>query len=245
FLELWGLEGEDPHLRERLSKITRETPLHDYEVDQEIEPLGHKTLLLNARRVRLPGETGEAQSLLLLAIDDITERKKAENDLRASESRYRRIFETTREGIWILDGSTGAILDANPYLVELVGYSGEQRLGRKPWEIGVFENPSLAKQRFRATKANGFSFEPEVALQTREGRRVQVEAITNTYDAGGRSVMQGNLRDVSERVRLQDQLRQVQKLDSIGRLAGGIAHDFNNLLNIISAHLTLLQRPGD
>jgi two-component system cell cycle sensor histidine kinase/response regulator CckA len=58
-------------------------------------------------------------------------------------------------------------------------------------------------------------------------------------------IMQGNLRDISERVRLQDQLRQVQKLDSIGRLAGGIAHDFNNLLNIISAHVDLLQRPGE
>jgi PAS domain S-box-containing protein len=245
FLELWGLEDEDPHLRERLTKITRETPLHDYEVDQEIEPLGRKTLLLNARRVRLPSESGEAQPLILLAIDDITERKSAENALRASESRYRRIFETTREGIWILDGSTGEILDANPYLVEMLGHPREQLIGRKPWGAGVFENPSLAKQRFRAAKANGFSFEPEVALQTRDGRRVQVEVITNMYEVGGRSVMQGNLRDITERVRLQDQLRQVQKLDSIGRLAGGIAHDFNNLLNIISAHLTLLRRGSE
>jgi len=244
FLSLWGLDEEDPYLRERLSKVTRETPLHDYEIDQEIEPLGHKTLLLNARRVRLPGESGEAQPLILLAIDDITERKRAENDLRASESRYRRIFETAREGIWILDGATGEVLDANPYLVELLGYRREELVGKKPWDSGLFENPSLAKQRFRATKANGFSFEPDVAFRTKDARRVVVEAITNTYEINGRIVMQGNIRDITERVRLQDQLRQVQKLDSIGRLAGGIAHDFNNLLNIISAHLGLLQRPG-
>jgi two-component system CheB/CheR fusion protein len=245
FLELWRLDAQDPHLRERLSKITRETPLQDYEIDQDIQPVGHRALLLNARRVRLPGEAAEVQSLILLAIDDVTERERAETALRASESRYRRIFETAREGIWILDGSTGEIIDANPYLLELLGYRRDDLVGKKPWESGVFENASLARQRFRATKANGFSFEPEVPLRTRDARRVVVETITNTYEVGGRTVMQGNIRDISERVRLQDQLRQVQKLDSIGRLAGGIAHDFNNLLNIISAHLSLLRRPSD
>ncbi len=244
FLESWVLEAEDPHLRERLEKMTRENPLQDYEIDLEVAASGRKTLFLNARRIRFAGEPGN-QSLILLAIDDITDRKSAEVALRASESRYRRIFETAREGIWILDGSSGEILDANPYLVELLGYPRDQLIGRKPWEVGLFENPSLAKQRFRATKANGFSFEPEVALRTVDGRRVQVEAITNTYEFAGRAVMQGNLRDITERVRLQDQLRQVQKLDSVGRLAGGIAHDFNNLLNIISAQLGLLQRTED
>ena len=239
FLKTWALEAEDPHLRERLVKTSRETPLHDYEVETDIEPLGHKTLLLNSRRMRLAGE-----SQILLVIDDITERKRIENAMRASESRYRRIFETAREGIWILDGSNGEVLDANPYLLELLGRRLEELVGRKPWELGLFENTTLAKQRFRATRANGFSFEPEVAMKSADGRRIQVEAITNMYDLAGRSVMQGNLRDVTERVRLQDQLRQVQKLDSIGRLAGGIAHDFNNLLNIISAHVGLLRRPG-
>ena len=240
FLEMWGLDKEDPTLRSRLSKLTREAPLHDYELDVDVETLGHKTLLLNARRVSLA-----AEAVLLMAIDDITERKAAENALKTSESRYRRIFETAREGIWLLDGSSGEILDVNPYLIELLGVYRDQLVGRRPWDIGLFENPNLAKQRFREAKANGISFEAEVAMLTRDGQRVVVEAITNTYDLRGHSVMQGNLRDVTERVRLEDQLRQVQKLDSIGRLAGGIAHDFNNLLNIISAHVSLLQRSGD
>ena len=239
FVKTWSLDGDDPHLRERLLQTNREAPLHDYEIETDAEPLRHKTLLLNARRMRLEGE-----SQILLVIDDITERKRIENALRASESTYRRIFETAREGIWILDGSSGEVLDVNPYLLELLGYRLDELIGRKPWELGLFENATLAKQRFRATRANGFSFEPEVAMKTADGRRVQVEAITNMYDLAGRSVMQGNLRDVTERVRLQDQLRQVQKLDSIGRLAGGIAHDFNNLLNIISAHIGLLRRAG-
>jgi two-component system CheB/CheR fusion protein len=240
FLEIWGLEDQDPQLRRRILSTDRESPLHDYQVDLEIEGVGEKTLLLNARRVKLGGE-----SQVLVAIDDITERQKAENALRASETRYRRIFETAREGILILDASSGEILDVNPYLGELLGQRREDLVGRKPWDIDVYENPALARKRFKATQANGFSLEAEVGLKTRDGRRVQVEAITNIYDLRGRSVMQSNLRDITERVRLEEQLREVQKLDSIGRLAGGIAHDFNNLLNIISAHLGLLQRPGN
>jgi two-component system CheB/CheR fusion protein len=244
FLELWKLDDEDPYLRERLSKITRQSPLLDYEVDLKFDPPGRRTLLVNARRVRLASESGGSEPLILVAVDDITQRKRAESALRASESRYRRIFETAREGIWILDGGTGEVVDANPYLLELLGYRREEIVGKTPWEAGLFENRSLARQRFRAVKANGFAFEPDVALRAKDGRRIVVESITNAYDVELRPVMQANLRDVSERVRLQDQLRQVQKLDSIGRLAGGIAHDFNNLLNIISAHLALLRRPN-
>ncbi len=239
-LELLGLEKTDPHLRERLAKASRDRALKDYEVELDGKAREPRTLLLNARPVHLEGE-----ARILLAIDDVTERKAAEVALRASESRYRRIFETAREGIWILDGTTGEILDVNPYVIELLGYRRSDLVGRKSWESGIFENPSLARQRFRAARANGFSFEPEVALRTQDGRRVVVETITNSYETGDQKVMQGNIRDITERVRLQDQLRQVQKLDSIGRLAGGIAHDFNNLLNIISAHVGLLQRPGE
>ena len=183
-LELLGLETTDPHLRDRLAKANRGQALQDYEVELDGEALDPRTLLLNARPVQLVGE-----ARILLAIDDVTERKAAEVALRASESRYRRIFETAREGIWILDGSNGEILDVNPYLVELVGYPRDQLVGNKPWEIGLFENPTLARQRFRATRSNGFSFEPEVALKTQDGRRVQVEAITNTYDLAGRPIM--------------------------------------------------------
>ena len=162
--------------------------------------------------------------------------------MRASEAQYRLVFETAREGIWLMDANTGVILDVNPFFQDLVGYSREELVGKKPWDIGLFEDSAEARSRFEARLAGGFGFDQAVSMRTKTGLPVYVEAVTNTYRFGDRLVTQANLRDVTDRTKLEDQVRQMQKLDSIGRLAGGVAHDFNNLLNIISAHVALLAR---
>ncbi len=242
FLELWGLDQSAPQLRGLLEKtISEGHGVQDLEVAFDAEHLGRKTMLINARSIRMPGES---ESLILLAVGDITETKRAEDALRASESQYRLIFETAREGIWLMDAKTGVLLDVNPFFQDLVGYSRKDLVGRKPWDIGLFDDAAAARSRFEADLAGGFGFEQEVELRTRDGQPVWVEAVTNTYPLGERLVTQANLRDVTDRTKLQDQVRQMQKLDSIGRLAGGVAHDFNNLLNIISAHVAVLAREG-
>ena len=240
FLQLWGLDRTAPQLRGLLERAASERHgIHDLEVDVDTDGLGKKTLLFNARGVRM---AGESESLILLAIDDITERKRAEDALKASESQYRLIFETAREGIWLMDAKSGILLDVNAFFQDLVGYSKAELVGKKPWDLGLYVDPTAARTRFESNLAGGFGFEQEVALVTKTGQPVYVEAITNTYKLGERLVTQANLRDVTERTKLQEQVRQMQKLDSIGRLAGGVAHDFNNLLNIISAHVAVLAR---
>ncbi len=240
FLTLWGLETLQPGLRALLERTARDdSPIQDYDLAVVVDPVGEKTLRLNARRVRLPGEP---RPLVLVAIEDFTQRTRAEAALRSSEVRYRRIFETAREGIWLMEAQSGRLLDVNPFLEELLGYSRAEMLGQRPWDLGIYDDPAAARSRFEANLAGGFGFEQEVMLRTKSGQPVYVEAITNTYDLGDRRVTQANLRDVTERARLQEQVRQMQKLDSIGRLAGGVAHDFNNLLNIISAHVDVLGR---
>ena len=238
--EVWGPGAASPDLHALLERAARENvPIQDHEISIHIDPVGEKTLRMNIRRVRLPGEP---EPLLLLAFEDITERQRAEMEVRASEARYRRIFETAREGIWLMDAATGQLLDVNPFLEELLGYSRKEMLGRKPWDLGIHDDSAAAQSRFDSNLAGGFGFEQEIMLRTKSGQKVFVEAITNSYDLSGRRVTQANLRDVTERARLQEQVRQMQKLDSIGRLAGGVAHDFNNLLNIISAHVGILGR---
>jgi signal transduction histidine kinase len=82
-------------------------------------------------------------------------------------------------------------------------------------------------------------------MKTADDRRIRVESVTSVYTLGSRTVVQSNMRDLTERMQLEDELRHAQRMESIGRLAGGIAHDFNNILNIISAYSSLLTKAGD
>lgn len=171
-------------------------------------------------------------------------RRRESEELSPSEARYRRLFETSREAIWILDGETGDLLDANPFVTDLLGFRRDELVGRKPWDLDLYLDAEAARKRFRETLRAGFSFAGDVEMKARDGRTARVEKVSSVYTVAGRTVVQSNMRDLTDRMRFEEELRHVQKMESIGRLAGGIAHDFNNILNIISAYSALLAK-GD
>ncbi len=237
--ELPGWDRQASELRDLVQKVSREkSAVQDRELELELESGHAYTLVLNARPVRFPADS---RTFVLLAIEDVTERRSAEMGLRASEARYRRIFESAREGIWLLD-ARGEILDINPYLLELLGYGREELVGRKPWDAGLYPDAEGARERFQDLLERGVAFQPRIEMRSKTGEALVFETIKNVSSAGGQRIAQYNMRDLTERLRLEDQLRQVQKLDSIGTLAGGVAHDFRNLLNIIAAHVGLLKQ---
>jgi PAS domain S-box-containing protein len=240
FASLRGLEAGAPRLLELLSAVAADRePMQDQELEIDFEGLGRKTFVVNAHRVE-PG--GQLRPVVVVSLEDVTERRWAELGRRSSELRYRLLFETAREGIWLIDGDSRKILDVNPYLAELLGCGREELLGKVPWEEDLYRDSEAAKKRFEDLLARGFTFDPEVAMCTRDGAEIEIEAVSNVYSVGNSRVVQCNMRDLSERNRLQRQLRRAQKVEAIGALAGGVAHDFNNLLNIISAHLELAVR---
>jgi len=130
---------------------------------------------------------------------------------RATELRYRRLFETAQDGILILDADTGQVVDANPFLKELLGYSQEEFVGRKLWEIGPFKGEDASKSAFAALQVNDRLHYEGLPLETKDGRRVEVEFISNAYLVDGTRLIQCNIRDITERMRVNQALEIANK----------------------------------
>ena len=137
------------------------------------------------------------------AAQQFAARQHPQKALVASELRYRRLFETARDGILILDAETGMIVDANPFLVELLGFSHANFLGKKVWELGFFKDIIGNHDNFTELQAKEYIRYDDKALETSDGRRVEVEFVSNVYLVNGHKVIQCNIRDITERKRLE------------------------------------------
>jgi len=124
----------------------------------------------------------------------------AQDALRKSELRYRRLFETAQDGILILDGETGTIIDANPFLLDLLGYPFEEMFGRHLWEIGELKDVAASKAAFAVLQSTEYVRYENLPLETRSGDRRQVEFGSNVYDVDGEKIIQCNIREISARV---------------------------------------------
>ncbi len=119
--------------------------------------------------------------------------------LRRSEARYRRLFEAARDGILLLNSVTAQIEDVNPFLIEMLGYSHAEFLGKKIWEIGAFKDTPLSKDAFNELQTKGFIRYDDLPLVAKNGRRFPVEFVSNVYDCEGTQVIQCNIRDNTKR----------------------------------------------
>jgi PAS domain S-box-containing protein len=183
---------------------------------------------------------------VVTAIRDFTERRRAEQALQESEELYRTLVETSPDGIVLL-GTDMRILAANQRTAELIGARGvEDLVGRHAAEFVLSEDHERLGKNFRDVIETGRRRDTGYRLQRPDGGTMDVETSASLLtDAGGqpRGVI-SVVRDVTERNRMQQQLLQAQKLESIGTLAGGIAHDFNNLLAVIVGSASVLQGRG-
>jgi PAS domain S-box-containing protein len=127
------------------------------------------------------------------------ERQSADHALKASEMRYRRLFETAQDGILILNADTGQIDDVNPFLTDLLGYTREQLLGNKLWEIGPFKDVKASKAEFRELQREAYVRYDDLPLETSAGKSINVEFVSNVYQVNGSKVIQCNIRNITER----------------------------------------------
>ena len=120
-------------------------------------------------------------------------------DLRVSESRYRRVFESAQDGILLLDAETAQIEDVNPYLINMLGYSHTEFLGKKLWEVGPFADIKECKEMFLELQTKECVRYEGLALRTVAGVNIEVEFVSNTYNCGGIKIIQCNVRNITDR----------------------------------------------
>jgi diguanylate cyclase (GGDEF)-like protein/PAS domain S-box-containing protein len=202
--EIGDNQWDIPKLRELLQELLpTNTSFSDFEVEHDFPKIGRRTMILNARRVH---DGGPKTHRILLAIEDITERKRIEREKATSELRYRRLFETAQDGILILNAETGRITDVNPFLLNLLGYSENELLGKRLWEIGAFIDTRKSQEAFKKLQKNNYIRYEDLPLETRSGLRMEVEFVSNAYMVNNERVIQCNIRDVSARKQLERNL---------------------------------------
>jgi PAS domain S-box-containing protein len=140
---------------------------------------------------------------------DVTEREEAHKKLLASEVRYRRLFETAKDGILILNSETGILEDVNPFLIEMLGYSHDELLGKQLWEIGLFKDIVENKSAFEKLKNEQYIRYDNLPLETKRGKAIWVEFVSNVYPVDGIPVIQCNIRDISERKQAEDKIKKL------------------------------------
>jgi len=128
--------------------------------------------------------------------------------LRQSETQFRRLFEAAQDGILIVNADTAAIEAANPFLADLLGYSLEEMRGKRLWELSPFADVKKSQISFHELQRKGHVRHADLPLETRDGRSVPVEFVSNVYMAGGRRIIQCNIRDISARKQMEAQLLQ-------------------------------------
>jgi PAS domain S-box-containing protein len=170
-------------------------------------------------------------------IRDITNRKVFQDKLQESELRYRRLFETAQDAILILDGDTGEIIDANKFILDMLGYPLEYFFGRHLWELGFLKDKFFAKIAFAKLKTEGYIRYDNLPLETKEGRAISVEFVSNVYLVGEKRIIQCNIRDITERKRAENALALASR--KLNLMTGITRHDITNQLTALSFSLDL------
>ncbi len=137
-------------------------------------------------------------------------REKMMEELEVSETRYRRLFEAAQDGILLLDADTGQMLDVNPFLIKMLGYSHKEFLGKKLWEIGTFSDSEATRLRFSELQTKGYVRYEHLPLEARDGRIIDVEFVSNVYRVDHKKIIQCNIRDISLRKRVEEALQEAR-----------------------------------
>ncbi|HUH05862.1 MAG TPA: PAS domain S-box protein [Kofleriaceae bacterium] len=229
-----------PGGRELVGELTRRREMG------EAVPGSYRTRGLRRDGTEFPMEVrsvstrlGERTQVLSL-LRDVSDEDAAADAVRKSEDFYRALFEVNPAVKLLIDPTTGRLVDVNPAAVEFYGWSRDELLRMSITDINQLSEDEVKAEMENARSGRRRYFRFRHATSSGEIRHVEVHS--GPVEIDGHSLLLSIVHDVTDRNRLEHQLREAQRLESVGRLAGGVAHDFNNLLTVMITSADLLQR---
>ncbi len=199
-------------------------------------------VVISGRRATLDGKPAT-----ISIARDVTEARQAREALELSQQRYRSLVENVPYGIFIVEHPSGALVFINHTACEMMGYTVNEALGLNVWDMISPRDQDRARQRIRArTSGQRLPTEHEIYnCLKKDGTSFRCEVTASMVTFQGKPAVQGIVRDVTERERLERQLQHAQKMEALGTMAGGVAHEFNNILMTFRGYIQLLQmRPN-
>jgi PAS domain S-box-containing protein len=221
--------------RARLMTLINQERRFDNEESFVIRKSGERRIILISACVIL----FEGRMAVLSAIQDITSQKQAEQALRESEEKYVKLFSANPDFISVSDIETGLYYEANEGLKDLLGYAREELIGKSSLELGMWVDVDERARFVESVKNKGEALNFWIKFRGKDGKVFDATISSKAIDFGEKKCMLNVVKDMTEQVKLEEQLRHSQRMEAIGRLAGGVAHDFNNILTGIVGHVEL------
>jgi PAS domain S-box-containing protein len=234
--------------RERTRAVYRDLMLSDSSLVQDFENAvltkTNRERIVSWRNAVLKDDQGVIVGVLASG-EDVTDLRRAMRSADEAAQKYKKLFDASNEALLILDENF-KVVEANPAAEELYGYDRKELIGMHPRDF-------TAEEQNTETGLKQLADEKTIMVPRRKQKRkhggiIYTSFYSQAFDFGNQSYYLSQIRDITEHVlaeeqgkRLEQQLFQLQKLDTVGRLAGGIAHDFNNMLTVIMASAALMK----